>query len=118
MQEGKGKQLNEIRITIHEQNEKFNQKPLKKRQINPRIQQQNWKIQLRVSIADLAKQKKESANPKTSHLIINLEEWKEWKRKKKAYVNYEIPLGELIFESWEPHKEKREKGGKKAYLNN
>lgn len=41
MKEGKGKQLNEIRITIHEQNEKFNQKPLKKTQINPRIQQQN-----------------------------------------------------------------------------
>ena len=83
IQENNGKQLNEMKITMHEQNQKFNQKKekrIKQKTWSWRIKAQNWKSIEKFNRLDHAEKKNE--NPNGDHL--KLASYRNKKRIKKS----------------------------------
>ena len=71
------------------------------------------KMQERASVSDWIKQKKKSVKQKVGHFKLSSQRSsKEWQGMKKAYVSYEIPLGETTIYYWSP----RGRREQKAYL--
>lgn len=121
IQENTSRQLNELRKTMHEKNEKFNKEIefiQKKNQTNI-LEVKNTTNGMKKKISrDFQHQSQLSrriCDLKTDLLILfSRREKKEIniKRVKKAYMNYKIPSTEIIFALWEEERAK----GKKAYL--
>lgn len=94
-----------------------NQKKKKKNQIEilelKNMMNEMKKMQERASVSDWIKQKKKSVKQKVGHFKLSSQRSsKEWQGMKKAYVSYEIPLGETTIYYWSP----RGRREQKAYL--